>query len=307
MSGANMPARTVVTGAFGYSGKYIAQRLLAMGEEVVTLTNHPKGDPFAGRVRVAPLDFGDAEGLRRALEGASALINTYWVRFPHGKVTHQAAVENTRALIAAAREAGVRRMVHVSITHPSLDSRLSYFRGKAELEEAVRDSGMSYAILRPTVLFGKEDILVNNIAWLLRHWPVFAIPGDGKYQLQPIYVDDLAQLAVEAAHRGDSYTQDAVGPEILTYDELVKLVRNAVGSRASLWHLPPRLVFLAAKTLGWTVGDVLLTWEEVVGLMENLLVSEQAPPGTTRLSDWVREHAATLGREYHSEIQRHFR
>lgn len=302
-----MPVRYAVTGAFSYSGKYITQRLLASGAEVVTLTNHPRGDPFGGRVAVAPLDFADPGGLARALQGVSVLLNTYWVRFPHGNMTHEVAVANTRALMSAAKAAGVRRMVHVSITHPSIDSQLTYFRGKAELEEAVRGSGMSYAILRPTVLFGKEDILVNNMAWLLRRWPVFAIPGDGRYRLQPIYVDDLAQLAVEAAQRDDSYTQDAVGPEIFAYEELVALLRDAVGSRARMWHLPPRLVHLAAGVLGWFVGDVLLTWEEIEGLMQNLLVSEQPPPGHTRLSDWVRAHAGELGREYHSEVKRHFR
>ncbi len=302
-----MARRNVVTGAFGYSGKYITHRLLDAGEEVVTLTNHPSGDPFGGRVQVAPMNFGDPAGLERAMQGAEVLVNTYWVRFPHGKVTHEGAVANTKVLIESAKRAGVKRMVHVSITNPSPDSKLTYFRGKAELEEYIRASGLSYTILRPTVLFGKEDILINNIAWLLRHWPVLAVPGDGEYKLQPIYVDDLAQLAVEAAHRDDSYVQDAVGPEIFTYDELVELVRQAVGSRAGLWHLPPRLVWMAASVLSLFLGDVLLTWEEVVGLMDNLLVSKQPPPAKTRLSDWVREHLDTLGREYHSELKRHFR
>lgn len=302
-----MARRNVVTGAFSYSGKYITHKLLAMGEEVVTLTNHPSGDPYASRVHVAPMNFADPVGLAKAMEGAEVLINTYWVRFPHGKVTHERAVANTKILIEAAKSSGVKRMVHISITNPSRESKLTYFRGKAELEEFIRASGLRYAILRPTVLFGKEDILINNIAWLLRHWPVMAVPGDGEYKLQPIYVDDLAQLVVEAAHRDDSYVQDAVGPEIFTYNELVGLVRKAVGSRASLWHMPPRLVWMAASVLSLFLGDVLLTWQEVVGLMDNLLISPDPPPGNTKLSDWVREHAGTLGSEYHSEIKRHFR
>ena len=88
--------------------------------------------------------------------------------------------------------------MHISITNPSLDSPLPYFRGKAILEKEIRASGISHAIVRPTVLFGKEDILINNITYLLRRLPVFAIPGSGDYRLQPIYVEDLAEIAVEA-------------------------------------------------------------------------------------------------------------
>ena len=120
------------------------------------------------------------------------LYNTYWVRFNYGSFSHAAAVENTLALFAAARQAGVGRVVHLSIANPSEDSPLEYFRCKARLERALRESGLSYAILRPTVLFGGQDILINNIAWMLRRLPVLGVFGDGRYRLQPIYVDDLA-------------------------------------------------------------------------------------------------------------------
>ena len=127
---------------------------------------------FLGKGWAFPFHFDEPHRLRDVLRGVTGLINTYWVRFDHPLFTHEQAVANTKVLFSAAREAGVRRIVHVSITNPDRTSDLPYFRGKAELESALQSSGVSYCILRPTVLFGKEDVLVNNIAWALRHLPV---------------------------------------------------------------------------------------------------------------------------------------
>ncbi len=298
----------IITGAFGFSGKYIAKLLLDHGERVRTLTNHPDSpSPMRERIEVAPLNFADPDALARSMEGASVLYNTYWVRFAYGSETHAKAVENTKTLIRAAERAGVKRIVHVSITNPSLDSKLPYFRGKAELEEFVKASSLSYAILRPAVLFGDEDILVNNIAWLLRRMPVFAIPGKGEYHVQPIFVEDMAALAVAQGHSSENVVLDAVGLEAYKYLDLVKLVREAIGSRTAIIHLPSSLILAASTVLGWLVGDVLLTKDEIDGLMADLLISRQPPTGTTRLSDWLRAHAQTVGRKYASEVARHFK
>jgi len=297
----------VVTGAFGYTGKYIAGRLLEAGGRVITLTGRPLSEsPFGDRVKAHPLSFDRPEELRRALEGARTLFNTYWVRFSHGKTTFRSAVENTKLLLQAAQEAGVQRIVHTSITNPSLDSPLPYFSGKAELEEVIRASGISYAILRPTVIFGQEDILINNIAWILRKFPAFAVAGRGDYRLQPIFVEDFARMAVDAADREDSFVLDAVGPEVFTFDGLVRLIAKSIGRPARLIHLRPGLVLFLSKLIGWLVRDVVLTREEVDGLMSNLLVSGQEPTGTTRLSDWLAEHGDAVGGRYASELRRHY-
>lgn len=299
--------KIAVTGAFSYSGKYITRRLLDKGEEVITLTGHPdRPDPFGGQVRAYPLDFDDEQGLRAALQGAEVFINTYWVRFDRGANTQPRAVENTRKLVTAACAAGVRRMVHISITNPSAHSPLPYFWGKAANEKAVMESGMSYAILRPTVLIGPEDILINNIAYLLRRLPVFGLPGDGCYRLQPVYVGDVADLAVEGVYRTDNYTVDAVGPDIFTFREMVNLIGSRIGVHRPLIGVPPSLALLAARTLSLFVGDVLLTPEEVKGLMANLLVSSSPPLGRTRLADWLEQNKAQVGRRYASELARHY-
>jgi NADH dehydrogenase len=294
-----------VTGAFGYSGKYITQRLLAQGCTVLTLTNSPQRfNPFGEQVEVHPFHFDQPDKMAAALEGVSVLYNTYWVRFNHRQFTHAEAVSNTRILFEAARQAGVERIVHVSITNPRRDLGLEYFSGKAELEQALIDSGMSYAILRPAVLFGKEDILINNIAWALRRFPVFGLFGNGEYGIQPIYVDDLAQLAVEQGQERSNLILNAVGPEAFTYRALVASIGRIIGKPRPLVALPPRLGYLVARAIGWAVGDVFLTWDEIRGLMAGTLAVDTPPTGTTLLSEWASRHAATLGLHYTSELAR---
>lgn len=299
--------KIAVTGAFSYSGKYTTRRLLARGEEVITLTNHPnRPDPFDGKVKAYPLNFENEAELVNSLRGAEVLVNTYWVRFDKGINTQPKAVENTKVLVNAAVKAGVKRIVHISITNPSADSHLPYFWGKAANEKAVIDSGLSYAILRPTVLFGKEDILINNIAWLLRKFPLFGLPGDGSYKLSPVFVDDVAELAVEAVYKKENYVWDAVGPDAFTFKEMVQLIQKTVRSKSLLIPFPPKLALLAAQFLSLFVNDVMLTPEEVDGLMADLLISAEPPRCKTSLKDWLKENQTTVGAQYASELKRHF-
>jgi NADH dehydrogenase len=299
--------KIAVTGAFSYSGKYITKRLLERGEEVITLTGHPnRPDPFNGKVTAHPLDFDEA-GMTESLRGVDVLVNTYWVRFDKGNNTQPRAVENTRKLVNAAKAAGVKRIVHVSIANPSAESHLPYYWGKAANEKAVVNSGLSYAILRPTVLVGGgEDVLINNIAFLLRRFPFFLIPGDGSYGIQPVHVEDLADLAVEAVYSKENYVIDAVGPDSYTFKELVQLVGEKIGAKRPLISVPPRLALLAAQFLSLFFKDVILTPEEVDGLMANLLVSKEPPHGKTAFKDWLNSNRELVGARYASELERHY-
>ncbi len=294
-----------VTGAFGYSGKYIARRLLKAGQPIITLTNSTeRASPFGQEIAAYPFNFDDPDALVESLRDVAVLYNTYWVRFNHGSFSHDMAVGNTLKLFDAAMEAGVERIVHVSITNPSLDSPLEYFHGKAELEDALKATGISYAILRPTVLFGKEDILINNIAWLLRKMPIFGVFGDGRYRLQPIFVDDLALLAVEQGAARENVMINAIGPETFTYRELVAMIGQVIGVERPIVSMPPWLGLQAGKVLGGMMGDVLITREEIEGLMGDLLYVDALPAGETRLTEWAREHAGTLGMQYSNELAR---
>jgi nucleoside-diphosphate-sugar epimerase len=299
---------SVVTGAFGYSGKYITRKLLDCNQSVLTLTGHPeRPNEFGGRIQALPYNFNQPENLANSLQGADTLYNTYWVRFDHGQQTFARAVANTKTLFQAAKSAGVGRIVHISITNPSTTSNLPYFRNKALLEAYLQQLGVPFGIVRPTVVFGKEDILINNIAYLLRHMPVFAVPGTGKYRLQPVYVEDLAELCLETANDQQNKCLDAAGPEIFTFDELIRLIQKSVSSRARIVHLPPRLALFFSKVFGVLLNDVLLTRDELSGLMNELLVSKDAPTGRTCFSRWVMEHGQSLGANYASELERHYK
>ncbi len=296
-----------VTGAFGYTGRFITQRLLHSGGAVRTLTGHPdRPHAFGDQVEVAPLAFDDRSALVTSLRGVDVLYNTYWVRFERGAVTFERTVRNTACLVEAAAEAGARRIVHISITNPT-SSDLGYFRGKALAEQAVTGSSLSHAIIRPAVLFGGGDILINNIAWLLRRLPVFAVAGSGDYPIRPVHVDDVAALAVDAGHREEDLIVDAVGPETYTFEALVRLIARTIGRRPRIVHVRPWIAIRFAKVLGTLVRDVLLTDAELQGLMHGLVATDGPSTGTRRVSEWLARHAEDVGGVYASELGRHYR
>jgi NADH dehydrogenase len=302
-----MSSLDVVTGAYSYTGRFVAPLLLNRGRAVRTLTNHPnRQSPLFGTIETHPLDFSRPDRLVDALRGADTLYNTYWVRSNLGSASFEQAVRNTGILIEAAKQAGVRRMVHVSIANPDRSDR-PYYRGKAELEAHVRESGLSYAIVRPTLLFGHGDVLINNIAWLIRHLPIFGIPGDGQYRLQPVFVEDYARKIVDAGQSAANLTVDAAGPERFTFAGLVELLRDAMGARTLLVRMPPVLALAGARTVSLALRDITLTANELTDLMAEMLISSEPSTCPTHLSQWVREHHTELGRQYASEVTRHYR
>lgn len=309
-----MPTDTgldVVTGAFGYTGKHIARLLLANGRRVRTLTGHPKRpNPFGGAIDVARYDFEDAGRLRESLRGATTLYNTYWIRYEHGAATFERAVRNSKRMFDAAAEAGVRRIVHISVTKTEEGAALGlpYFVGKLEVERALKESShLSWAIVRPSVIVGVEDILMNNIAWLLRRLPVFAIPGDGRYRIRPVTVGDLATVAVEAGAADDKRILDAVGPDSYSFEEIVRLIRSAVHSRSRIVHTSAETALRLSRVIGPLVRDRVITQGEIDGMMAELVTTDGPATGRTRFLDWLAGTAPRLGKRYASEMARHYR
>ncbi|HEY2553066.1 MAG TPA: NAD(P)H-binding protein [Streptosporangiaceae bacterium] len=297
----------VVTGAFSYSGAAIARELQAAGRRVRTITGHPGRAPRDGAIEVRPLDFADPAGLAESMQGAATLYNTYWIRFARGQLSHEVAAANCRTLFEAAQQAGVRRIVHVSITHPSTDSPYPYFRGKALAEQALADCGVPYTVLRPAILFGGDGVLLNNIAWLLRRLPVFAVGGTGSYRIRPVHIDDLARLCLRAAAAAGTEVIDAVGPERPAFRELVLQIRAATGSRAAVIRVPGPLLPPLSAGLGLALRDRLLTSEEYLAMAEGLADTDGPATGSIALSSWLNEHGEQLGRHYANELTRHFR
>ena len=304
-----MPDTTdVVTGSFGYIGRYITARLLQAGRQVETITTHvDKPNPFGSNVRAYPYDFDRPERLTGRLRGADTLYNTYWIRFEHSGLTFEQAVRNTETLFRCAAAAGVRKIVHISVTQASPDSPLPYYAGKGLQEKALRESGVDHALVRPTLVFGKEDILVNNIAWLMRKFPLFPIAGDGRYKVQPIYAGDLARIAVDQASGSSPVRIDAIGAETYTYRELVQRISYALGRNISFVRVSPGMNIFLGRVFGLFLRDVILTADELRGLMDNLLTSSQEPNAPTGFSEWLEKNRGTIGSAYSSELDRHFR
>lgn len=300
--------RDAVTGAFGFTGRAITTQLLDAGREVVTLSRRTgHGDAMARRIAVKPLDFTRPDQLVEALTGVETLYNTYWLRFPHSATSYDRAVEQSVVLLDAARQAGVSRLVHVSVVNASLGGPTPYVRAKGRLERIVLACGIPASIVRPTLTYGPSDILVNNLAWALRRLPLYGIPGDGRYPIQPVHVDDVARICVEAAHAEPGSIIDASGPETLTYREMVDIVKSACGSRAIVQPMPRILVLVAARLLGLLVRDVVLTSDELLELSSGFLSSPSEPLGRISFASWVEANAGSLGRRWSSELSRNYR
>lgn len=299
-----------ITGVLGYSGRYIAAEAARRGYRVIGLTDSADRLPNPQGYELRPLPWSTAENV---LAGVAVLINTYWVRFSyagkgHAAFSHDMAVENTIKLFAAAQAAGVQRIIHTSITHPDAQSELPYFRGKAALEEALEATGIPHSILRPAVLFGEtpaESILINNMAWALRHLPAVATFGRGNYRLQPIHVQDFADLALDEAEQTAPHRIiNATGAETYSFRELWRLLAQGMHLHRPVLPVPASFGLLAAQVLGTLMGDIMLTREEIAGLSQGRLAVDTPPAGQRSLRAWVGQYADALGRTYESELAR---
>jgi uncharacterized protein YbjT (DUF2867 family) len=295
----------VVTGAFSYTGSYIARRLVQEGKAVRTLTRRPP-EQGSSHIEVVPYRW-ESDALVRALEGAGTLYNTYWIRVARGQTSFEEAVHNSGLLFDSAKRAGVQRIVHVSITKADQAPYLSYFAGKAEVEASLKESGVSYAVVRPTVVYGREDVLINNIAWLLRRIPIFVIAGSGDYRVRPVHVDDVARICVEAARSTQDITIDAVGPETMTFEGMVRRIRSAVGSKSIIVHSPRWVFVTIARFLGIVLRDELMSAAELRGLMDELVATDGPATGEVSFLEWIHKSRETLGRAYVSETKRNYR
>jgi NADH dehydrogenase len=286
-----------------YTGSAIAEELLSRGEAVRSLSRRDDPiHPLRARIDFAPLRFDDS--LVDSLHGVSTLYNTYWIRFERDGHTFSEAVARSILLFEAARRAGVGRIVHVSVSSADAADDLPYFRGKHQIEEWLASSDLGHSIVRPTLVFGPGDILLNNIAWILRRFPLFLLPGRGDYRVQPVSLRDTARICIDAP---PGQTIDAAGPETMSFAELVAGVRDAVESRARLVRAPVALSAPLVRGAGLLLHDVIVTPAELAGLSRSLLISGDEPLGSDRFTDWVGAHGASLGRRYVSELARNFR
>ena len=243
--------RLAITGATSYTGRYLSEAFLSKSPASTVLNLSSRKTPIAShnltnatlsQMTQAPLLFSDPAALTKSLEGADALVCTYWIRFEADGDTHAKAADRVKLLFTCAADAGVKKIVFSSHTRTSLDSPFSYIRSKAVAEQSLRELSASrsvnYSIVRPCGIFGDtpaESILMNNASYLLRRTPAFLCAGSGTDTFQPVHVRDMASLIHELAVDGVATSGeelDACGPDRPGAVELFRRLARASGA----WH-----------------------------------------------------------------------
>ncbi len=244
--------RVVLIGGTGFLGTHVARALLAAGHEVWALSRRGRG-PLQ-EVRYLKGDAARNQGLAEAVTGTDAVFYLAGI-IREGEQSFEAVhVEGVRSVVAAMREAGVRRLLHVSALGARRGTRSRYFETKAKGEAIVRESGLEWTIFRPSLVFGEGDEFFGKILKGLVRMPLPFIPlvGSGDYPFRPVWAGDVAEAMVQSLRKpetiGEAY--DLVGPREYTYRELVLLVRDALCSRKPLLSLPVGFFALLARLPG---------------------------------------------------------
>jgi uncharacterized protein YbjT (DUF2867 family) len=244
--------RVVVTGGTGFIGREVVSRLLEEGGvEVAVTTRYPeRPDPWEGRVRKIQAFAGDTISLGKAFTGADTVVHA--IQFPNapvedpakGRTYMEVDGRGTEAAVGVARKLGVRRFVYLSGAGAGKGLAQPWFKAKDIAERAVRESGMEYAIVRPSWIYGPGDHSMNRFIWFCRHLPLVPVIGDGRTPVYPAYVKDVARALVDLVRREDA--RDTVleigGPQRLTMDDVIRTIQEVLGRRRPLVHHPEGLM-----------------------------------------------------------------
>jgi len=308
-----------ITGANSYTGRYISKILLASTDtnfKIRNLTNSPnrKHDLGEKAFETMPLAYHDTSQMAKILEGTDVLFNTYWVRYNDYKgITREQSIQNSKNIVDAAKMAGVKKIVYSSHTQTSLDSPLQYIRGKAEVEQYIRESGLEYGFVKPCCIFGDtpdESIVINNISYFMRTFPVFPVSGDASsYHLQPVHVRDLAELMVDCATdpAKTSHEVDAVGHKF-TVNELLTTIKDTLGLRRLIVnHVPIDVCYYGTKPIDLIFNDKFIERDDLLLMSSGITCSLEPPTGKRKLTDFLEKYKDTIGRRYISSNARYYK
>lgn len=234
--------RVLVTGAAGFVGRHLVTALAEAGYRVRAMVHRPRPGAAPPGVEVVQGDVTDPDSLRRAMEDVQGVVHLVAVIREHPpRVTFQRInVQGTRNVVAAARQAGARRLVHLSAIGAQHTPALAYLHSKWLGEEAVRQGGVPFTILRASIIFGQGDEFFTTLAGLVRAFPLVPVAGRGRNRFQPIAVTDVARCLVHCLrdeHRAGQ-TYEVGGPEQLTYDGIIDLLARLLGVRRGKLHIP---------------------------------------------------------------------
>ena len=264
--------RIAVTGASGFVGRHVTTLLAGRGHQVRALVRDDPGRAAAALpAERTPGDLADPAALAALTRGADVIVHLVGIIVEAGAATFEAVhVEGTRRLLTAAREAGVRRFVHMSAVGARDEPGATrYHRTKWRAEELVRSSGLSHAIFRPSIISGPENRPIRTLARLHRWSPLVPVFGDGSFAMQPVWIGDVALAFALAAERPAlSGVFELGGPATLTYEEFVRAIGRAAGHPRRLVHVPLAVARAAAAALGVMGPLAPLTLDQLQMLVE---------------------------------------
>ena len=267
-------------GGGGFLGRYAAQSLLSAGARVRVVQRDPRRAFFlkplaaVGQLQLVAADVRDGEAVRRAAGGSDSVVNLVGILKGDFDAIHVAGARN---VAEAASAAGAKALVHVSAIGADPESESAYGRSKGEGEEAVRAAFPGATILRPSILFGREDNFINRFAGMARLAPALPVIS-GSTRFQPVYAADVGRAVAAAAldpgaHRGRTY--ELGGPQVLTMRELVSWVCEATGHGRPLIDIPDSAGRLIARATGWLPGAP-ITWDQWLMLRRDNVVAAGA-------------------------------
>ncbi len=279
----------LLTGATGTVGSALLRRLTAEGRPVRALVRDQRrlGDQRV-RVQIALGDLSDPPSFRNALRGVKTVVHlAVSLRDqPRGSIEELNALATLR-LLRAAERAGVERFLFFSAMNASHHSRTRFFRAKALAEEAVEESPLQTTVFRPSIVYTPGDPWLTLLDRLSR-LPAVPISGSGRALYQPVWAEDVAEAVMGALSNGSTSTFDLAGPDVLSYDDIVRVSLRAAGRRRRLLHVPLPLVRASLKVLRFA------TWEEAE-LMEEPMVTERGTADIEQLGVTPLSMPAVLG------------
>lgn len=250
----------LVAGGTGMIGRLVVRELARQGNPVAVLSHRPERAPahFPGlKVEVRKGDARDAASLERAVQGVETIISA--MQFPNypiedkrrGHTFEEVDARGNERLVAAAKQAGVRQYIYLSGAGAAKDGQYHWLRAKWRAEEAIRASGMTYTIIRPSWVYGPDDKSLNKFVAFARLLPFVPVIGSGDQQLQPVFVNDVAEAVVASvtAPSAANQTFEMGGPDRLTMNELIAIMLSVMGKKKPKLHSPAFLPRLAGAAL----------------------------------------------------------
>jgi len=271
----------LVTGGTGFIGRHVVPRLVEGGEKVRVASRGSRKATLPAGVDQVTADVGSGEGLAQAMAGVDKVAHLVAVITEKGAQRFDAVIRGgTANVVSEAERAGVKKLVYLSAIGAAPDPKYPYWHAKWQAEQTVTASNLNWTILRSSLVFGPEDDFFNRLNRLIRRMPVAPVAGNGKTRFQPVWVEDVVSCVVACLNDGvhDREVVEIGGPEYYTYDEIIDLIRQKIGTRKPKVHVPLWLMRPAARVLQAVLPSPPVTTEQLAMLSKDNVTALDAVP-----------------------------